>query len=208
MDKPKKLMITKRTKGSKGEMHRLRREGMLPGSISQKGCEAVSFAVNKAEFKKEFAAHGTSGIYTLQADDKTVFTAMIREIQYVPGSDDLLHVTLQAVSLTEETTAEIPLRITGREEVLHNGFELLVQLESVHLKGLPGDFPTAVEVDVTAMKPGDQLTVTELKLPKGITCLTEANRTVVSVVHPKMEEEAEETSESGAAEAQPAASAE
>ena len=63
-------------------------------------------------------------------------------------------------------------------------YELLQQLESVHLKGLPGDFPASIEIDVSNMKPGDQVTVADLKLPKGITCLTESDRLIVSVPHP------------------------
>ncbi len=189
MDNSAKITITKRVKGSKGAMHRLRREGFLPGSISRKGSDAVSFSVNRIDFRKAFFANGMSGIYTLQADKKTVYAAMIREIQYAPGSEEFSHITLQAVSLTEETTADIPLHIIGREELQHNGFELIQHLESVHLKGLPGEFPTAVEVDVSAMKPGDQLSIAELKLPNGVTSQTEENRLVLSVSHPKLKEE-------------------
>jgi|GEM_PF-585586 len=195
MDDTAKLTITKRSKGSKGAIHRLRREGFLPGSISQKGSDAFSFSVNKADFRKAFYANGMSGIYTLQADKKTVFTAMIREIQYMPGSEDFMHITFQAVSLTEETTADIHLHITGRNEVQHNGFELIQQMESVLLKGLPGDFPSAVTVDVSNMKPGDQVTVAELQLPDGITCQTEGDRLILSVTHPKIQEEVDEEQE-------------
>ena len=202
MSESMKLMITKRVKGSKGAMHRLRREGLLPGSISEKGKEAVSFSVDKAEFRKAYLSNGMSGIYTLEADKKTVFTAMIREIQNVPGSFDFLHVTFQAVSLTEETTADIPLHIVGRDELQHNGFELLQQLETVHLKGLPGDFPAAVDVDVSGMAPGEQLTVAGLVLPKGITSLTEPERLVLSVAHPRVK--AEDTGEDETPEQQPA----
>lgn len=190
MSESTKLMITKRVKGGKGAMHRLRREGFLPGSISEKGKEAVSFSVDKAEFKKAFHAQGMSGIYTLAADPKTVFTAMIREIQHVPGSFDFLHVTFQAVSLTEETTADIPLRIVGRDELQRNGYELIQQLEAVHLKGLPGDFPASIHVDVSGMEPGEQLTVAGLTLPKGMTSLTEEERLVLSVTHPRVMAEA------------------
>ena len=131
----------------------------------------------------------------LQADKDTVFTAMVREIQYVPGSNDFSHVTFQAVSLTEETTADIALHINGRDEVHHNGFELQQQMESLHLKGLPGDFPTSIEIDVSKMEPGNQLMVADVKLPKGITSLTEPDRLVLSVTHPKLKEEVGETQE-------------
>src|SRR4030066_908606 len=158
MNKALQLMITIREKGSKGAMNRLRKEGYLPCSISKKGGDAVSFFVRRDDFRKAFAANGTSSIYTLQADPKTTFTAMVHEIQYAPGFGDYLHVTFQSVSLTEETTADIPLHIKGREELLHKGLELLQQLETLHLKGLPGDFPASVDIDVSGLELGDLVT--------------------------------------------------
>ena len=184
-----KLTITKREKGSKGAMHQLRRDGFLPGSISQKGKDSVSFSVDKAAFRKALSANGMTSIYTLQADKKNTFTAMVREIQYVPGSQDFLHVTFQAVSLTEETTADIHIHLHGRDELHHNGFELLQQMESLHLKGLPGDFPSAVNIDISKMEPGAQVTVADVELPEGLTCLTEPDRLVLSVSYPKVHEE-------------------
>jgi large subunit ribosomal protein L25 len=199
MDNTATLAITKREKGSKGAMNQLRRDGFLPASISRKGEESVSFSMRKEEFRKAIIAHGMSGIYTLKGDKKTNFTAMIREIQYVPGSYDYLHITFQAISLTEETTADIHLHIHGRDALHHNGFELLQQLDSLHLKGLPGDFPPSIEIDVTGMEPGSQITVADVEMPKGLTCLTEADRLVLSVSYPKIHEE-ETTQEEEAAE--------
>jgi large subunit ribosomal protein L25 len=189
MSKPIKLMITKREKGSKGAMNRLRKEGFVPGSISQKGGEAISFSVRKDEFKKALSAHGMSSVYSLQADKKTSYTAMVREVQLAPVSLEWLHVTFQLVSLTEETTADISLHLKGRDELLHKGFELLQQLESVQLKGLPGDFPASIDIDVSKMEPGAQVTIADLKLPKGTVSLTEPDRLVLTVSHPKLKVE-------------------
>lgn len=197
MDNSMKLSIEERIKGSKGAMKQLRRDGALPGSVSRRGDASVSFSVNKADFTKAFKELGMSGIYTLQAGRKKPFTAMIREIQYVPGSYDPLHVTLQAVSMTEETTADIHLHIHGRDELQRSNYELLQQLESLHIKGLPGDFPPAINIDVTKMKPGDHVTVADIKLPEGLTSLTEPDRLVLSVAHPKVH--AAETAEDEAA---------
>ncbi|MBN1776619.1 MAG: 50S ribosomal protein L25 [Clostridiales bacterium] len=190
MDNTATLAITKREKGSKGAMNQLRRDGFLPASISKKGSESVSFSMRKEEFRKAFSTQGMSGIYTLKGEKKVSFTAMVREIQYVPGSYDYLHVTFQAISLTEETTADIHLHIHGRDALHHNGFELLQQLDSLHVRGLPGDFPPAINIDVTEMEPGAQVTVADVELPAGLTCLTEADRLVLSVSYPKVHEEA------------------
>ena len=200
MNASAKLKITKREKASKGAMHQLRRDGLLPCSISRKGSDAVSFSVRKDEFRKALFANGVSSIYTLQMDKANVFTAMVREIQYIPGSEEFQHITFQAVSLTEETTADIPVHVKGREELIHNGLELLQQLESIHLKGLPADFPAAVEVDVSGMQAGDHITVADLQLPKGIASVTEDDRLVLSVAHPKLrkDEAADEADETAA----------
>jgi large subunit ribosomal protein L25 len=199
MNESLKLKITKRLKGSKGAMNKLRRDGFLPGSISQKGGEAVSFSMKKEDFRKALKENGMSSIYKLQGEKRKTYSAMVREIQYVPGSTDFLHVTFQAVSLTEETTADIPVYIQGRDELLHHGHELMQLLETVHLKGLPGDFPSSIEIDVSNMEPGDQVTVADLEMPKGITCLTEEDRLVLSVPHPKLKEEESDEAEETAA---------
>jgi len=201
MNESLKLTITARTKISKGEMSKLRKEGFLPGSLSQKGGESVSFFLKRDEFRKALNQNGMSSVYTLQLDKKTAYPAMVREIQYAPGFGDFLHITFQRVSLTEETTADIPVHIKGRDELVHNGHDLVQQLEAVHLKGLPGNFPAAIEIDVSGMQPGDTVTVADLQLPEGVACLTEADRLVVSVPHPKLvTEEPAEAEEAPAAE--------
>ncbi len=210
MNESAKLTIAKRAKGSKGAMNRLRREGFLPGSLSRRGADAVSFSVRRDEFRKAFYEYGMSGIYILQLDKKTSYSAMIREIQYVPGSDDFLHVTFQLVSLKEETTADIHVHVKGRDELHHNGYEFIQQLDSLHLRGLPGAFPSVINVDISKMAPGDQVTVAEVELPEGLACLTEPDRMVVSVHHPKVHEEKaeEEPAEAMETPAEPAEAAE
>ncbi len=189
MNESIKLTIEKRGKISKGAMNQLRKEGYVPGSISQKGSDAVSFSVRKDELMKALNANGMSSVYTLETDKNTDYKAMVREIQLAPITRDWLHVTFQVVSLTEETTAEISLLINGRDELQHKDFELIQQLESLQLKGLPGDFPASVDIDVSNMEPGDQVTVADLTLPEGVTSVTEPDRLILSVSYPKLWEE-------------------
>lgn len=196
MSKTAKLTITPRGATSKGAVKQLRRDGFLPGSISRKGEDAVGFSVSRDELRRAIVSHGTSGVYTLQMDKKTSYPAMLREIQYAPMTRDWLHVTFQAVSMTEETTADIPLALLGRDDVTHAGFELLQQLESLSVRGLPGDFPQTIEIDVSAMTPGEQVVVGDLKLPEGLSALTEEDRLILSVSYPRLRaEEAEEGAE-------------
>lgn len=202
------LNITLRERAGKGAMRQLRREGMLPGSMSYKGEESVSFAVNKDAFRRLVNQNGLSGIYTLQVDKKTSYPAMVREVQYAPMTRDLQHVTFQRVSLTEETTADIAINVIGKEDVQHAGLELLQQLETVAVRGLPTDFPQAIDVDVSKMTAGEQVTVADLVVPEGLTVETEADRLILNVSYPRVQEEetpaAEGAEETASEEAAPA----
>lgn len=212
MNESAKLTIVKRERSSKGDMNKLRQEGFLPGSISIKGQDAVMFSVRRDEFRKALHANSIASVYILAIDEKTTYPAMIREIQYAPVTKDWLHVTFQFVSLTEETTAEIPFEIVGRDDVLYKGYELLQQLETLLVRGLPTDFPSSIVIEVGEMEPGNQVTVADLKLPEGITAETEEDRLILAVSYARVqeEEEAEEEAadEAAAEEAAPEAEAE
>lgn len=201
MSKAPKLEIVARQKGSKGVMNQLRKDGFLPGSISRKGEDAISFSIKKDDFRKALNQYGMSSVYTLQVGKKTAYPAMVREIQYAPMTREWLHVTFQLVSLTEETTAEIPLQVNGRDEVHHKGFETLQQLETLHVRGLPGDFPSVIEIDISGLEPGQHVTVADLKLPKGIHSETEGDRLIVSVSYPKITSEESAPEEAAPADA-------
>lgn len=199
MNESAKLSITKRERSSKGVMNQLRQDGFLPGSIDVKGQDAVSFSIRRDEFRKALHANGISSVYMLELED-TTYPAMIREIQYAPVTKDWLHVTFQFVSLTEETTAEIPFEIVGRDEVIYKGYELQQQLETLLVRGLPTAFPSSIVVEVAEMEPGAQVTVADLKLPEGITSETEDDRLIVAVSYARIAEE--ETADEDEAEAE------
>ncbi len=209
MTKPNTLGISLREPTTKGGIKQLRRDGRLPCSMSYKGTDSLSFSVSRDEFRKAINQFGMTGIYTLKLDAKTSYPAMVRDIQYAPVSREWLHITFQRVSLTEETRADIAINIIGKDDVQYAGFELLQQLETVLVRGLPTDFPPAIDIDVSQMKAGDQVTVADLALPEGLSVETEPDRLILSVSYPRVqaEEEAETTEEGTAAEATPAAEA-
>lgn len=205
MKKQNTLTIQKREPSSKGAIKQLRRDGFLPCSMSYKGADSLSFSISRDEFRKALNQFGMTGIYNLQADKKTAYSAMVREIQYAPVSREWLHVTFQRVSLTEETTADIQLNIIGRDDVAYAGYELLQQLETVSVRGLPTDFPPAIDVDVSKMVAGDQITVADLEVPEGLTVETEPDRLILNVSYPRVKTDIEETAQDEGSEMEAAA---
>lgn len=201
MSELRTLKAEQREQNSKGAVKQLRRDGFMPCSISQKGEDALSIALRQDELKKSIAKNGLTSVYTVKLG-KSSLPVMVREIQRAPLTREWLHVTFQKISLTEETTAELPVVVLGGDTAMHNGFEVLVHLDTLPVRGLPTAFPPAVEIDVSEMEAGQHVSVADVKLPEGIVCELDADRLVVGLTHPKVqtEEVAEETTEEVAAE--------
>ena len=91
--------------------------------------------------------------------------------------------------MTEETKVDLPIVLQGLDTLQYNGFEYTQARDSLQVRGLPGDFPPAIEVDISAMQAGENLTVGELPLPEGVETDVEPDLLVLSVSHPRVREE-------------------
>ena len=200
MAQPKVLKVNTREALSKRGNRRLRKEGILPGSISSKGAEAVSVSIKRDELLRALASEGMSAVFKLQAEDKTSYNVMVKELQSAPITGEVLHVTFQHVSLTEETRAEITIQVMGRDSLEHKRLEFQQQLNTLPVRGLPQDIPNAVEIEVGDMEAGDTLYVSDLKLPEGIETEMDLDRVVFSVSMPRVQEVEEPAAEEGAEE--------
>jgi large subunit ribosomal protein L25 len=55
-------------------------------------------------------------------------------------------------------------------------------LHEVEIKALPNDLPHGIEVDISVLENADsQIHASDLKLPKGVTLVTEAEEVVASI---------------------------
>ncbi len=191
------LKVSSREPESKRGNKRLRGEGMLPGSISIKGEEAVSLTVRRDELQRAMAKGGMSSLFNLKMDNAT-YTAMVKELQSAPVTGELLHVTFQRVSLTEVTRAEVSIRAEGKPTLEHKRLEYLQHLDYLPVQGLPQDIPNSIEIEVGEMEAGDNLYVSDLVMPEGIETDMDADRLVFTVSLPRIEEEPEaEAAEEG-----------
>ena len=183
------LTIEARGKLSKGQKKDLRKAGLVPASVDRKGEESLACTVRRDELQRALAGYGVTGIYKLQMGRKKPITAMLREVQSAPLTREWLHVTFQQVLMTEETKVDLPIVLQGLDTLQYNGFEYTQARDNLQVRGLPGDFPPAIEVDVSAMQAGENLTVGDLPLPEGVETDVEPDLLVLSVSYPRVREE-------------------
>jgi large subunit ribosomal protein L25 len=186
----RELTIKKRDSIGKGPAKRLRRSGQVPG-ILYGGASPVNVAVAPKDILR--LIHGREGSTQLfrvtfegAQDGKMV---IIRDMQFDPVSEDLVHVDLQEVAMDRSIQVSVAIHHVGESVGVRDTQGILeMVLREVRVSCLPGNIPEHLEADVTNLAIGDVLTVKDLKVPEGVRILNDPNQAVVTVAPPAAEE--------------------
>ena len=192
-----------RTELGSGPAGRYRRAGLVPAVVY--GLESDPISINVGERELDRLLHGASGANTLinlklDAGDAL---ALARQIQRHPTRGDLVHVDFVRVSRDVAVSAEVPLHIEGDAPGSREGGLLEQLLFTVTVEAMPGNIPDSLTVDISNLLLGDQLHISDLPVPSGVTLLHDAEELVVHVTIPRGlgDEEGGEGEEGEAAEA-------
>jgi len=161
----------------KRDAKELRYEGKVP-AVLYGGKAQKHFAVVTTELK--------DAIYTPEANfveislDGEKIKAVIKELQFHPLTDVLLHVDFLQLFDDKAITMEIPVKLTGTSPGVKMGGKLVQKLRKLRVKALPKDMPQAVEVSIAKLEVGSLFRVRDLE--KGSYLVTNTPEdTIVSV---------------------------
>jgi len=166
----------------------LRYEGKVP-AVLYGGKEQVHFAVVTTELK--------DAIYSPEANfveidlNGTKTNAIIKELQFHPVTDVLLHVDFLQLDNAKEILMEIPIKLTGVSPGVKMGGKLVQKLRKLRVKALPTDMPQAIEVSIAKLEVGNLFRVRDLQ--KGAFLVTNTPEdTIVSVTMSRALKQAEQ----------------
>jgi large subunit ribosomal protein L25 len=115
--------------------------------------------------------------------------AIIRDLQFDPVSERLLHVDLQEVTADRAITVRVAVHPVGEAAGVREQKGILnVVLHELDVSCLPGLIPERIDADVSALMIGDVLTVGDLRAPDGVRILNDPGQAVVTVAAPMAEE--------------------
>lgn len=172
-------------RGEKPNPRALRRQGRIPGVLY--GHEVNQpIAVNAKDFEKLLARITRSSLLMLELNGKQL-PAFIKEIQYEPLTDRVIHIDLYHPASDRPVTLEVPVRLRGEPRGRKEGGVLQVLRDIVKVRGAAEKIPEVIEIDVTGLGIGQAVHVNELKL-EGVQVLTPGETTIVTIVAPRKEE--------------------
>ena len=133
--------------------------------------------------------HQVDSEYQPGTEDGEPRTAVVRELQYDPVRDTLIHIDFQAVRMDEQITVEVPIHVVGEAAgVREQSGVLAVLMRTVEVSCLPSQIPDRLDVDVSTLRIHDVVTVADLRLPEGVRVTTPSAQPVATVAPPMAEE--------------------
>ena len=164
----KEINVTgqKRTDLGKKASKLLRKEGLVPCNLygEQKDENgkpvAMSFAVPMTELRKVVY---TPHIYVINLIiDGESHTAVMKELQFHPVTDALLHVDFYEVNDQKPLTIGIPVKLVGLAQGVRDGGRMNLSIRKINVTAPYQQIPEHLDVDVTALKIGKSIKVGEL----------------------------------------------
>ena len=174
-----------RTKGAKT----LRREGLIPGILYYAGETNVNISVDKLVLYH--ALQSGQHIFEIELDGNTQFT-MIKELQYHPVTDEVLHIDLMRVRRSEKMTIFVPLVLVGEAVGIKEGGVLSQSMTQIEISCFPTDVPDQIELNIDDLEMNSSKSVADITLDnEDIEILSAEELNIVSVHPPAAEEEPE-----------------
>jgi large subunit ribosomal protein L25 len=188
------LEVKQRESRGKEKAKKSRKNGIIPAVVYGAREETLPLEVKLKDLNALLkTTKGENVIINLNIDEGKTESkkVLLREVQKDPVRDNILHVDFQHISLTEKIAVKIPIHLVGMSiGVKDQGGILEHVLRELEVKCLPTEIPEHIEVDVTPLSIGDAIHVRDLKLEK-IEVLTDADRSIVTVVPPTVFKEPE-----------------
>ncbi len=185
--------LSARPRAARGkENTKLRKSGMLPGVVYGRGQDSQMIELDAHEFETLQRHTGRHAVLDLKVEGNgKPQPVLLQAIQEHPVTRRPLHIDLLVVNLEEERTVDVSIVMVGESSAIERlGGVLLHLRDSVVVRAKPDDLPSGIELDITPLEDFDAvLHVSDLRVPDGVTLVTDPTEPVARVQAPRVEEE-------------------
>ncbi|MBT8254991.1 MAG: 50S ribosomal protein L25/general stress protein Ctc [Bacteroidia bacterium] len=175
----------------------LRNAGKVP-CVVYGGETPIHFSADEIAFKDLVY---TPDVHTvvISLENGTNVECILQDIQFHAVTDRILHIDFYQIFEDKEVMMEIPVRVVGNARGVKNGGVLRIVNRKLRVKALPADLPDFIEADITEMRIGTKMYITEIEQEKfkimhgdnTVICQVRTSRVIIE------DEEEEEEDEEG-----------
>ena len=167
----------------------LRREGQIPAVLyGHDGDASVSLTVDQrsAERLVRSASVNNTLVNVSVPDMPWNGQALLREVQTHPWKDNIYHLSFFSIASQSSVDVVVSVNYTGTAKgVKDEGGTLDILVSELAIRCAPGSIPETVDIDVSELAVGENLHISDLKLPAGVEAISDTDKTLVNVAAPR-----------------------
>ena len=193
------LEATNRDKTGSAESRRLRLTGFIPAVMYGLGSEPESLLINAREFNNALKTEAGSNVILNVNVGKDSIPALAREIQRHAYKDEIVHVDLIRIDLSQTVEADVQVNFLGTPlGVKEEGGVVQTVNNTISINALPTSIPSSIDIDISELNVGDNVTATDIDLPDGVELTSEDDESIlVTITIPRAVVEEEEVLDEG-----------
>ena len=182
-----KLEIENRKSVGKKASKLIRRAGKIPSVLYYKGEKPVSISIDKQLLNQ--AIKSDQRIYEVEIDSESQYV-MIKEAQYHPITDEIIHVDFMRVRRSEKMTISVPITLVGKPAGVTEGGILSQSMTQIEISCFPTNVPESIEVNVDHLDINSSVSVGDVTVDdEDIEIISASDLSIASVIPPAVEEE-------------------
>ncbi|MEE9450452.1 MAG: 50S ribosomal protein L25 [Ignavibacteriaceae bacterium] len=187
------LEANERKDTSKASRNRLRREGRVPGVFYSKHSDTIPVDVLEKKIHP-LVYTAKAHLISLKIQGQEELECIIKDIQFDPVTDEIIHFDLLGLTRGEKIQLEVPVQLLGSPIGVKEGGLLQHILHKLEVECLPRHIPEHIAIEISELTIGDSVHVSDLSV-ENVILLNSGDAIVVAVGHQKVQEEEVEVTE-------------
>ena len=182
-----RIPATTRSDFGKGYARRIRNNDQIPAVVYGHGAEPQHVIIPGHETM--LAVRHSNAVLELDVEGSTQLV-MVKDIQRHATRPEILHIDLLAVRRGEKVEVEIPVHVIGEVDptAVHNVEENTLTVEADAL-----NVPDSVTINLDGHGVGDHVYAADVRLPEGVTMVSDPELLVINVSEPQAQDLGEES---------------
>jgi large subunit ribosomal protein L25 len=181
------LKASERKDFTKSGTKRIRKEGLIPGVFYSKSNKPLHIDVSDKKINPLVFTSKTH-LISLELDGHEEYECIIKDVQFDPVTDKVIHFDLLGLTKGEKIILEIPVQLVGTAVGVKEGGVIQHVMHKIEVECLPRNIPEHIVVDVSRLMLGDSIHIRDLNY-EDFEIIDAKESLIVQVTHPKIKEE-------------------
>ncbi len=164
--------------------------GKLPAVVYGPKQPSTPITLSAHDFERVLRDAGESTVIELSGVSDEPLQVLIHEVEHDPVTHTPRHADLYAIEKGAKVEVAVPLSFIGESAAVKAGANLVKVMHELEIEAAPADLPHEIEVDISVLaNVGDQIHVSDLLMPSGVTVKADADEVVALIQEVKEEVE-------------------